>query len=89
MTVEVGHIEKEEIVEEKKGYSKDPKSPDFQRVYTPLLNMATRFMIEYRDEKGMQLIPFNFAPVEGYNLKLDADNQKRKDAMTPPPPKPN
>jgi hypothetical protein len=83
MTVEVGHIEKDQIAEEAKGYSKDPQSPDFQRVYTPLMNMATRFMIQYRDEKGMPIIPYNFAPVEGYELKLDSDNQKRKDEMKP------
>jgi RHS repeat-associated protein len=84
MTVEVGHLEKDQIAEEAKGFSTDPKSPDFQRVYTPLLNNATRFMIQYRDEKGMPIIPYNFAPVLGYQLKLYADNQKRKDEMNQP-----
>lgn len=83
MTVEVGHLEKDQIVEEQKGYSMDPKSPDYQRVYTPLLNAATRFMIQYRDKKGMSLIPYNFVPVDSYNLKMEADNQKRKDEMKP------
>jgi len=81
MTVEVGHIGKDQIALEQKGYSTDPNSAVFKRVYTPLLNKATEFRIKYRIEHKQKITTEVFKPLDLYDIPYNEFNRKQRDKL--------
>lgn len=79
MTVETGHLEKGQIALEKKGYSTDPNTPEFKRVYEPLLNKAVTYRIKYRDEHNLPLDKDVFRALDLYAIPYNEYNRKRRD----------
>ncbi len=81
MNVEVGHIKKEQIALEQKGYSTDPSTAEFKSAYTPLLNSATEFRIKYRLEHKQEITLEVFKGLLKYEIPFNDFNKKHFDII--------
>ena len=87
MTVEVGHLEKDQIkldTEAKKSnprYLQQPNSKEFQKSYEPLLNRATEYRIKYRKANNQPITKEVFAPLDKYGIKYNEYNKVAREGL--------